>query len=110
MRFKDLVVKAMQVKAAYDKYNKATSGKAWNRENIAQGFVGDVGDLMKLVMAKEGRREIEDVDEKMAHELSDCLWSIIVLAELYDIDLESSFMKNMDALEADVESKLAPDN
>ena len=110
MQFKDLAVKAMQVKASYDKYNKATSGKAWGRENIAQGLVGDVGDLMKLVMAKEGLREIENVDEKMAHELSDCLWSIIVLAELYDVELESSFMKSMNALEADIESRLAPDN
>jgi len=108
MQFKDFIVKAMQVKVAYDKYNQANTGKAWKRENVAQGFVGDVGDLMKLVMAKEGLRQIENVDEKLAHELSDCLWSIIVLAELYDIELESSFMKTMDTLEANIESKLAP--
>lgn len=107
MQFKDLVVKAMQVKSAYDKYNQATTGKAWSRENVAEGLVGDMGDLMKLVMTKEGLRHISQVDEKLAHELSDCLWSIIVLAELYDVDLEQSFIKTMDELEADVESKLS---
>jgi hypothetical protein len=39
--------------------------------------VGDVGDLMKLVMAKEGAREIQDVDEKLQHELAACLWSVL---------------------------------
>jgi len=51
MQFKDLAVKAMQAKAAYDKYNQTLVGKTWNRENIAEGLIGDVGDLMKLVMA-----------------------------------------------------------
>ncbi len=110
MQFKDLIAKAMRVKAAYDKRNQTISGKIWNRENIAQGFVGDVGDLTKLIMAKEGLRKIENADEKLAHELSDCLWSIIILAELYDIDLEKSFMKNMDALEEDIKTRPSQDN
>jgi NTP pyrophosphatase (non-canonical NTP hydrolase) len=55
------------------------------------GFVGDVGDLAKLVIAQEGRRDIADFEKKTAHELADCLWSIIVLADSYHIDLEESF-------------------
>lgn len=102
----DLIVKAMQVKTAYDKYNQATIGKVWSRENIAEGLIGDVGDLMKLVMSKEGLYQVKDVDEKLAHELSDCLWSIIILAKLYDINLEESFIKTMDEIEADIERKL----
>jgi NTP pyrophosphatase (non-canonical NTP hydrolase) len=35
----------------------------------------------------------------VAHELSDCLWSIIVLAEKYDIDLEAAFIKTMNELD-----------
>ena len=63
------------------------------------GLVGDVGDLSKIIMAKEGLRDMENVDTKLAHELSDCLWSVLVLADKYKIDLASEFMKNMDALE-----------
>ena len=73
-------------------------GREWTRNEIAQGFVGDVGDLMKLVMAKEGIREADDVNRKLAHELSDCLWSVLVLAEEYEVDLEQSFLKTMDEL------------
>jgi NTP pyrophosphatase (non-canonical NTP hydrolase) len=64
-----------------------------------EGFVGDVGDLMKLVMAKEGIRTIEHVDEKLAHELADCLWCILVLSEKYGVDIEQSFLKTMGELE-----------
>ena len=49
-------------------------------------------------------RDIEDVDNKLAHELSDCLWSILVLAKKYDADLEASFLKTMDDLEKKIES------
>lgn len=69
-----------------------------------QGFVGDVGDLMKLVMAKSGVRTIPDTDRKLAHELSDCLWSVLVLARLYDVDLEKEFLRTMDEIEARVSS------
>jgi len=65
-----------------------------------QGFVVDVGDLMKLVMAKAGSRPGEDVDRQLAHELSDCLWSVLVLAQLYDVDLEREFFATMNELEA----------
>lgn len=65
-----------------------------------QGFVVDVGDLMKLVMAKGGAREVPEVDAKLAHELADCLWSVLVLARAYDVDLERAFTRTMDELEA----------
>jgi NTP pyrophosphatase (non-canonical NTP hydrolase) len=73
---------------------------------IAQGLVGDVGDLMKLIMSKEGIRYIENSDEKIKHELSDCLWSIIVLADKFDVNLEESFMLNMNSLEKRIKNNL----
>ena len=71
-----------------------------------EGFVGDVGDLMKLTMSKAGIRNIEDVDNKLAHELSDCLWSILVLASKYNIDLEQAFMETMDELEGRINKEI----
>jgi NTP pyrophosphatase (non-canonical NTP hydrolase) len=63
-----------------------------------QGFVVDVGDLMRLVMAKSGIRHTDEVDAKLAHELADCLWSVLVLAKLYDIDLEKAFLTTLEEL------------
>ena len=56
---------------------------------------------MKLVMAKEGRREgPADLDAKLAHELADCLWSVLVLADAYGVDVGQAFLRTMRELEA----------
>jgi len=99
MEFKDLIKIAKDIRGKYSEFEKQKYGREWTRSEIAQGFVGDVGDLMKLVMAKEGIRDNQDVDEKIAHELSDCLWSIIVLADKFGVDLEGSFLGTMNELE-----------
>jgi NTP pyrophosphatase (non-canonical NTP hydrolase) len=62
------------------------------------GFLGDVGDLAKLVQGKEGVRPRTDLDEAFEHELADCLWSVMVLADAYDVDLEAAFLRTMSEL------------
>lgn len=98
MDFKNLVQRAVGVRAKYDELN-AKRGVSWNEQNLMSGFVGDVGDLSKIIMAKHGLRAMDDVDAKLAHELSDCLWSVLVLADKYKIDLATEFNKTMDELE-----------
>src|SRR5690242_7324292 len=99
MDFKQLQQRAIEIRKKYSELEQKQKGKSWSNEQLMAGFVGDVGDLSKLVMAKEGVRDINDVDIKLAHELSDCLWSILVLAHKYNVDLEASFLKTMDDLE-----------
>jgi NTP pyrophosphatase (non-canonical NTP hydrolase) len=99
MDLSQLTERAMQIRQGFAAYEQRRTGRTWTREEIMQGFVVDVGDLMKLVMAKAGSRRVDDVDAKLAHELSDCLWSILVLAKLYDVDLEREFLKTMAELE-----------
>lgn len=99
MELPEIVDRARSIRRKYAEFEKAHTGKSWSPSNLAQGFVGDVGDLMKLVMAKEGLREIEDVDAKLAHELADCLWSVLVLADAYNVDIEAAFTATMDELD-----------
>ncbi len=99
MEFNELVKRALDVRKMCREYEIEHYGTSWTGEELALGFVGDVGDLVKLVMAESGRRKIPDAHCKLAHELSDCLWSIIVLADLHGVDLERSFIKTMDELE-----------
>lgn len=98
MEFKALVKKALMVGRKYDELN-ASRGVSWDTQNLMSGFVGDVGDLSKLIMAKYNLREIDDVDKKLAHELADCLWSIIMIADKLDINLEAEFENTMNELE-----------
>jgi NTP pyrophosphatase (non-canonical NTP hydrolase) len=105
MEFKNLIQRAMDVRQEYAELEQATHGRPWTREEVAMGFVGDVGDLAKLVMAQSGVRDIPDAGQKLAHELADCLWSIVVLSQAYGIDLERAFLQTMDALEQHIASQ-----
>lgn len=108
MDFAALNDRAWRIRQLYERLETQRYGRAWSREEVALGFMGDVGDLMKLVQAKEGVRAIADVDAKIAHELADCLWSVMTLARLYDVDLEQAFLSTMDDLETNVTARLAP--
>jgi NTP pyrophosphatase (non-canonical NTP hydrolase) len=99
MQYEELTKRAIEVRSKYDELN-AKRGVTWNEQNLMSGFVGDVGDLSKIIMAKHGLRSMADVDSKLAHELADCLWSVLVLADKYNIDLASEFLKTMDSLES----------
>jgi NTP pyrophosphatase (non-canonical NTP hydrolase) len=98
--FAQLQVRALAVRRRYAVVEQQAYGREWNSEELALGLVGDVGDLVKLVQAKEGIRAIDDVDARLAHELADCLWSVVVLADRYGVDLERAFLDTMDELEA----------
>jgi NTP pyrophosphatase (non-canonical NTP hydrolase) len=100
MELAQLTERALQIRQRFTEQELARHGRPWTREELMQGFVVDVGDLMKLVMAKAGARPVDDVDRKLAHELADCLWSVLVLAKLYDVDLEKEFLATMTELEA----------
>ncbi len=102
MELKQLTERAIEVRELYSHLERGRYGRSWTREEVAAGFVGDVGDLMKLVMAESGIREISDSKEKLAHELADCLWCVLVLSKMYDVDLELAFVKTMDEIEANI--------
>lgn len=107
MNFDTVVKRAQEIREKYDQLNETQRGVRWNEQQLMAGFVGDVGDLSKIVMAKHGLRAMDDVDAKLAHELSDCLWSILVLASKYNIDIAAEFMKTMDGLDEKIRKELA---
>ena len=99
MEFKEIIKRAKEIQMAYRVFNERSGHKKWGVTEYAQGLVGDVGDLMKLVMAKNNLRHGENIDKKLAHELSDCLWSIVAIAGELGIDLEREFLATMTELE-----------
>jgi NTP pyrophosphatase (non-canonical NTP hydrolase) len=94
MKLSDLERSALQLNALYEQLEIKRYGRVWTTEELALGFVGDVGDLAKLIQAHAVVRTIDDCKAKLGHELSDCLWSIMVLAHKCGIDLEAEFVSN----------------
>lgn len=107
MTYDELLSRAIEIRVRYDELNNTKRNITWNEQDLMAGFVGDVGDLSKIIMAKHGLREMDNVDDKLAHELSDCLWSILVLADKFNVDLASRFMTTMDSLENKIDAELS---
>ena len=106
MNYRELEESALQLNALYEKLEIKLYGRAWTTEELALGFVGDLGDLAKLIQANAGIRHIDDFKSKLGHELSDCLWSVIVLANKCGIDLEAEFSRNIEGLMEHVSKEL----
>jgi NTP pyrophosphatase (non-canonical NTP hydrolase) len=101
MELAEMQERAPVVRRLYAAEESRRYGRNWNDEELMLGFlgdVGDVGDLAKLVQGKAGVRPRDDLDEALAHELADCLWSVLSLADAYDVDREASFANTMQEL------------
>ena len=94
MDFSDLEQSALRLNDLYERLETKLYGRTWTTQELALGFMGDVGDLAKLVQAHSGVRDIADCQAKLGHELSDCLWSILVLAHKCGIDLQAEYERN----------------
>ncbi len=105
MEFKEIAARASEIKERYDRLHEEEGNPAWGAHEFATGLVTDVGELTELLMAKRGYRKIADVDQKIAHELSDCLYSLLAVASELDVDLESEFLKTMDEVAVRIEER-----
>ncbi len=98
--FKKMQERALEIKAKYAEIEN----KKWGLEQQLQGLMTDVGELAELIMAHEGYKKIDDIKEKLEHELADIMWSVIVIADKAGIDLEASFYKTMDELDKRIDN------
>ncbi|WP_369175776.1 MazG nucleotide pyrophosphohydrolase domain-containing protein [Streptomyces mutabilis] len=107
MDLDELRRRALLVHDLYDELNRQEHGRVWTREEFMLGFMGDAGDLAKLVLAQEGARTSRpDAQAALEHELADCLWSVLILAHRYDIDLENAFVRTVDELGKSISARL----
>jgi NTP pyrophosphatase (non-canonical NTP hydrolase) len=103
---KDLQARAAQVRQLYGQLETKKHGTPWTREELALGMVGDIGSLAKSVLAAEGRRDLGPSANPLGHHLADMLWSVLVLAEAYDVDLETAFLDTTAELETKIKAEL----
>jgi hypothetical protein len=99
---KELQYRALVIANHYDDYNRAKGRKTWDLNDYTDGLVGDVGDLMKLIMGARNRRNVEGgegVEAKIEHELNDIMFSLLLLYKVFRLDPDESFLKAMDVLE-----------
>ncbi|MFB7494421.1 nucleotide pyrophosphohydrolase [Streptomyces sp. NPDC056161] len=106
MDLTELQERAVRIHDLYDELNRRERGRVWARNEFMLGFMGDVGDLAKLVMAEDGAREAPGGRAALEHELADCLWSVLILAYRYEVDLEGAFRRTMAELDEAIGARL----
>ena len=106
MNLQEATDRASKVRALYAELEERLYGRPWSTQEIMLGFLGDVGDLAVLIQGAAGVRAVSDLDHKLSHELADCLWSLLVLADRLGIDIEEAFDTTMSSLERTVRERL----
>jgi NTP pyrophosphatase (non-canonical NTP hydrolase) len=100
MELQKIVHRAMDLRRQYEVRETDLYGSPSTSPDIAQAFSGDVNNLVKLIEAVQGQREIANSRDKLEAQLAHCLWSVVVLAQMHNVNLETAFMEAMDRLEA----------
>jgi NTP pyrophosphatase (non-canonical NTP hydrolase) len=100
MDLQKIIHRAMDLRRQYEVRETDLYGAPSTSVDIARAFAGDVNNLVKLIEAVQGQREIANSKEKLEAQLAHCLWSVVIVAQMHDVDLETSFMEAMDRLEA----------
>lgn len=102
---------ARDLKEVYDNLNRIRSLKIWRASDYAQGLVGDSADLMRLISQRESEKlsinQRREIDKKIKHELADCLWSLISLADELNVDLEKEYLITIDYLRQKLSETIA---
>ncbi|GAA2152300.1 MULTISPECIES: MazG nucleotide pyrophosphohydrolase domain-containing protein [Glycomyces] len=107
MDITEATAQANRLADLFDQLNEADGQRPWSGLDIALGFVGDVGDLMRQVQVAEGIRSYPGGRAALEHELADCLWSVLMLADRYGVDLESAFANTMAQMETRIVARIA---
>jgi NTP pyrophosphatase (non-canonical NTP hydrolase) len=104
-KFEQIQKLSLDIKQTYEEINQKDGHKKWQVEDYTMGMIGDCGDLCKLVMAKNKlrRTKSENLDQDIEHELVDILWSLIIIADQLDINLEEVAITQLNKLKLGVE-------
>lgn len=100
MEFGYLRRRARTTAEQYNELHSVKKEPLWGVSDYYQGFIGDVGDLGKLLQERHGRRSTPEGTHGLGHELADCLWSLLVIAQETGTDLEREFLHMVYDLES----------
>ncbi len=99
MELQKIIHRALDLRRQYEIKETELYGSPHTTVDIAQAFAGDAKNLIKFIEAEQGQRTIANSKEKIEAQLAHCLWSVVVLADIHHVNLETAFMEAMDRLE-----------
>ena len=105
--FSEAVGRAIKIRKLYHELEESKHGGPWTKQEDMIGFVSDVGELGRMVMAAEGRWiHHGDLPKDLGDKMAECLWWLFVLSERLGVDINAAFASKMTELENDLSASL----
>lgn len=103
--------RARHVRELYKQLEQRLHGSAWTPQEVMLGYLYDIGELGRLVMAAEDRWLHEgDLPRELEDKLSECLWWVLVLADRLGVDITKAFTAKMNDLDVQLTKSVARSN
>ncbi len=109
MLIDEMQARAVQVRGHFAEFERESYGTEWTVEDLVLGLMKDIGDLAEIVQRLEGKRVSQSRSAKadLEHEISDCLWSLLVIADRYHVDVSTAFDRTMNELDTWLQNQLS---
>ena len=105
--FSNAVERSIQIRKLYHELEEWNHGGPWTKQEDMIGFVYDVGELGRLVMAAEGRWvHPGDLPKDLGDKMAECLWWLSVLSDRLGVDLNAALSSKMTELESGLSASL----
>jgi NTP pyrophosphatase (non-canonical NTP hydrolase) len=109
--FTDATDRARHIRELFKQLEERLHGAAWTPQEVMLGYVYDIGELGRLVMATEGRWAHKgDLPRELEDKLSECLWWVLVLADRLGVDITTAFTAKMNDLDVELTKSVAKGN
>jgi NTP pyrophosphatase (non-canonical NTP hydrolase) len=109
--FTAATVRARHSRELYRQLEKRLHGSVWTPQEVMLGYLYDIGELGRLVMAAEDRWLHEgDLRRELDDKLSECLWWVLVLADRLGVDITKAFTTKMNDLDVQLTKSLPRSN
>jgi NTP pyrophosphatase (non-canonical NTP hydrolase) len=113
MDFTTATARARHIRELYKQLEERLHGSAWTPQELMLGYLYDIGELGRLVMAAEDRWLHEGdlpLELELEGKLSECLWWVLVLADRLGVDLTKAFTTKMNDLDVQLTKSVARSN
>jgi len=110
LTFDEAALRSGRIRQLYHQLETRHHGEPWTKQEDMIGFLYDVGELGRLLMAAEGRWvAAEDGERQLEDKMAECLWWLFTLSERLGVDLSQAFRAKMDDLEKGLGDSLGKD-
>lgn len=87
------------------KISRTFGGKEWSKEARLIDLMEEVGELSNAILVKEGYKNKKRAKAELEDSLCDVLYELLILSELYGINLEKEYTDMLKRLEKRIKQK-----